>query len=104
MLPVGGSEPLEEWAKRWHAGGDQGEVVLDAAMRMFSSVSTRQGGKITHNKVTTRYWANVASVVPRDWTAKATRIAQAIDALAYGLVSETARALLERDEDSHQTG
>lgn len=40
----------------------------------------------SHNKVTTRYWAKVASVVPRDWTAKATRIAQAIEALIDELV------------------
>ena len=45
--------------------------------------------KVTHNRVTTRYWANVASVVPRDWTAKATRIAQANVALACKLVYES---------------
>lgn len=49
---------------------------------------------MTHNKVTTRYWANVASVVPRDWTAKATRIAQAMEALAYELVSKSSASLL----------
>ena len=44
--------------------------------------------KTTYNKVTTRYWAKVASVAPRDWTAKATRIAQAIEALAYELITK----------------
>ena len=43
VFPVVGSEPFEEWAERWHAGGDQGEVVLDAAMGMVSSASARQG-------------------------------------------------------------
>ena len=88
VLPVVGSEPFEEWAERWHAGSDQGEVVLDAAVFMVNSGSARQGRNFTHNKVTTRYWAKVASVVPRDWTAKATRIAQAIEALVCQLVAD----------------
>ena len=60
-------------------------------------------GKSTHNRVTTRYWANVASVVPRDWTANATRIAHAIEALAYILVFQHSIAL-SSTQDSHQTG
>lgn len=54
---------------------------------LIRTTSARSGGKTTHNKVTTRYCAKVASVVPRDWTAKATRIAQAIEALTFELVS-----------------
>ena len=55
--------------------------------RSGSQIRRRSGGD-THNRVTTRYWANVASVVPRDWTANATRIAQAIEALVCELVCE----------------
>lgn len=38
MLPVVGSEPFEEWTESWHAGGDEGEVVFDAAMGMVSDL------------------------------------------------------------------
>lgn len=31
--PVAWSEPVEERTQGWHAGGDQGEVVLNAAVR-----------------------------------------------------------------------
>ena len=79
-LPATRAEIPEEWAEGWHTGGDEGEVVLDATMFTVSDWTSLADIQ-THNNVTTRYWAMVASVVPRAWTPKAIRMAHAADAL-----------------------
>ena len=41
VLPVVGSEPFEKWTQGWHAGGDAGEIVFDAAIESISDEGAR---------------------------------------------------------------
>lgn len=67
VLPLVRTQPFEKWAQRWHAGGDEGKVVLDAARRMVSgSASARQGERvltIKSQRGTGRRWHRSSHVI-----------------------------------------
>jgi hypothetical protein len=55
FAPLAGAEPAKEGAEGWHAGGYQGEVVLNAASLNTQLFPLMLGTAAlsTHNKVTT---------------------------------------------------